>query len=220
VLGDLTKVQALLTVAKRYVITDAGWNLLDFAAQTRDLTSASLVFHTLPIQGYATIDGQDANMINPGYIRSIVQATFYPRAGVPRRPAGATAGEAAEAPGKTTVDVFNGGYTTGLAGRVSAALGRAGYRAGQVADTSVRQTTTVLYGARASGNAGKIAARFGVTAVAGASVAAGHVQILLGAGATMADIGSPAPPAPPTVIPTAGPQGGAVSARNGIPCVN
>ena len=231
VLGDLTKVQALLTVAKRYVITDAGWNLLDFAAETRDLTSGNLVFHTLPIQGYATIDGQDANVVDAGYIQSIVQATFYPRPGSPQQggqpPAADATRNTADAPGKTTVDVFNGGYTTGLAGRVSAALHRAGYRAGEVADTSHRATTAVLYGAGASGNAGKVAAMFGVTAAAGASVAAGHVQVLLGADSTIPHIGSAAapatpsaPPAQPTVIPSTGPQGGAVSARNGIPCVN
>ena len=56
VLSDLTKIQALLTVARQYVIVDAGWNLLDFAAQARNLTSGNLVFHTLPIKGYETID--------------------------------------------------------------------------------------------------------------------------------------------------------------------
>ena len=35
VLSDLSKVPALLSVAKQYVITDAGWNLLDFATQMR-----------------------------------------------------------------------------------------------------------------------------------------------------------------------------------------
>ena len=50
VLSDLTKMQALLSVAQQYVITDAGWNLLDFATQMRDLTSGNLVFRTLPIQ--------------------------------------------------------------------------------------------------------------------------------------------------------------------------
>ncbi len=52
-------------MAKRYVITDSGRNLLDFAAQMRGLTSGSLVFHTLPIKGYATIDNQDANAVDP-----------------------------------------------------------------------------------------------------------------------------------------------------------
>src|ERR1700761_8273678 len=65
VLGDLTKLQALLSVAKQYAITDSGWNLLNFSSQMSSLTGGELVFHTLPIEGYATIDGQSANQINP-----------------------------------------------------------------------------------------------------------------------------------------------------------
>jgi hypothetical protein len=61
---------------------------------------------------------------------------------------------------------------------------------------------------------------FGVTATASASVAAGHVQILLGASATMPQISASATPSPAVVVPSTGPQGGAVSAQNGIPCVN
>ncbi len=225
VLSDLTKVNALLSVAKRYTITDAGWNLLDFAAQARNLTSGNLVFRTLPIQRYATIGGQDANVVSPAYIKAIVQATFYPKPSAPgalqghhRRPSGAARA--------TTVDVFNGGATTGLAGRVSAALARAGYRAGTVGNTSYRTTTAVLHGAGASANASKIAVMFGVAAVASTSVAAGHVEILLGVGATVPNISTPAvstpspPRTPSVVIPTTGPQGGAVTAQNGIPCVD
>ncbi len=47
VLSDLTKINSLLSVAKQYVITDAGWDLLDFASQMRSLTSGNLTFHTL-----------------------------------------------------------------------------------------------------------------------------------------------------------------------------
>jgi LCP family protein required for cell wall assembly len=83
VLGDLTRLESLLSVAKQYVITDSGWNLLDFGTQMRDLTSGNLVFHTLPIEGYATyyIGGasEDVNVINTAYIAAIVQATFYPK---------------------------------------------------------------------------------------------------------------------------------------------
>jgi hypothetical protein len=122
------------------------------------------------------------------------------------------------------VDVFNGGATAGLAGRTSAALAKAGYRAGRVGNTSYRTTTAVLYGARASANASKIAAMFGATAVASASVAPGHVKILLGASATVPAVPAisvPAAPRRPSVVmPTSGPQGGAVSAKTGIPCVD
>jgi LCP family protein required for cell wall assembly len=217
VLSDLTKVAALLSVAKRYVITDAGWNLLDFASQMRSLTSSGLTFHTLPIKGYAVIGGQDANVVDPAYIKAIVRSAFYPKP----RPKRVQHGQTASTTRATTVDVLNGGQTTGLAGRVSAALAKDGYRAGAVANTSYRVTTAVRYGPGASANASKIAAMFGVTAAASATVAAGHVKILLGTSATM-----PRVPASGTsrrravTIPTTGPQGGAVHAKNGIPCVN
>jgi LCP family protein required for cell wall assembly len=213
VLGDLSKMKALLSVARQYVITDAGWNLLDFATETEGLANGNLVFATLPIQGYATIDGQDANVVSPPAIKAIVHAAFYPapaprpRPGAPRRAA--------------TVDVLNGGDTAGLAGRVSAALASAGYRAGRVGNTGYRTATAVRYGDGASAPAGRIARLFGATAAASASVAAGHVQVLLGTSATLPDVPPAGPPAgPASVIPATGPQGGAVTARNGIPCVN
>jgi LCP family protein required for cell wall assembly len=226
VLDDLTKVQALITVAKQYVITDAGWNLLDFAAQMRGLTSANLVFHTLPIQGYQTIDGQDANLVNPGYIKRIVHAAFAASATAP-----SPASHGAALSKKTTVDVLNGGETTGLAKRISTALVRTGYAAGEVGNTALRSATSVLYGAGASASARTIGAMFGVTATPAAAVRPGHVEILLGmgaifpaslaaAGAAGSTVNVAASPSPSSVIPTSGPQGGAVSAQNGIPCVN
>ena len=215
VLNDLTKLQALLSVAKQYVITDAGWNLLDFAGQMRALTSGNLVFRTLPIKGYGTLDNQSVNLVDAANIKAIVHAAFYP---APK--SAAKHGATAQA-GRTTVDVLNGGNSTGLAARVSAALVNAGYRAGKVGDTSYRATTAVSYGAGASASASKIAGLFGVTATASASVAAGHVEILLGASATVPDMTSAsASSSPSAVIPNTGPQGGAVHAKGGIPCVD
>jgi len=220
VLSDLTKVSALLSVARQYVITDSGWNLLDFAATARNLTSANMVFATLPIQGYQTIDGQDANVVNPAQIQQIVHTTFYPRP-APRATHSSSAAST-DNPSATTVDVFNGGQTAGLAHSVSAALASAGYRGGRIGNTSPRSTTGVLYGSGVAASAGKIAGLFGVTAVASDSVQAGHVEVLLGADATVPTVSavSTQKSSPTSVIPSTGPQGGAVSAKNGIPCVN
>jgi len=222
VLSDLTKIQALINVARQYVITDSGWNLLDFAAEARNLTNANLVFHTLPISGYAVIDGQDANTVNAPYIRQIVKATFYPKPATHASGTGPASGSVR--PRDITVDVFNGGQTAGLAHSVSAALVSAGYRAGQIGNTSPRATSAVLYGRGGQQSASKIAGLFDVSAVAGASIPADHVEILLGADATLPAITSTSlglsSPSPTPVIPTAGPQGGAVAAKNGIPCVN
>ncbi len=222
-LNDLSKVSALLSVAKRYVITDAGWNLLDFAAQMRGLTSRDLVFHTLPIKGFATIGGQDANAIDVPYIQRIVHAAFFPapvrRAATPH-PTAATISRAAAR--RTTVDVLNGGHTTGLAGRVSAALVKKGFRAGTVGNTPAQAATSVVYGAGASASAAVIAKLFGVTATPSTATAAGNVQILLGASTVFPGALAPsASPSPSSIIPSTGPQGGAVVApKDGIPCVN
>jgi LCP family protein required for cell wall assembly len=226
VLSDLTKINSLLSVAKQYVITDSGWNLLDFAAQMRSLTSGNLTFRTLPV---VTIDGhidnQDVNIINPPYIKQIVQETFYPSAASSRasRPSSSPSPkpESSADAAKTTVDVYNGGNTAGLAGQVSAALVKDGYRAGLVQNTSVLTTTEVMYGTGASASAAKIAALFHVTATASATVTAGHVEVMLGADATLAEVsGTPAPSSSAVPIPTSGAQGGAVNAKNGIPCVD
>src|SRR5208282_763693 len=122
----------------------------------RSLTGRNVVFRTLPITGYATIDGQDANVVNPAYINSIVHATFYP----PPAPRHGRHRLTAATSKPATVDVFNGGYTAGLAAQVSAALVKVGYPAGTVANTSYRTTTAVRYGPGASASADKIAAAF------------------------------------------------------------
>src|SRR5436190_5359871 len=76
--GDLGKINSLLSVAKQYVITDSGSNLLDFATQIRSLTSGNLSFNTLPIESYITIANQSANQVNVPYIQQLVRNTFYP----------------------------------------------------------------------------------------------------------------------------------------------
>jgi LCP family protein required for cell wall assembly len=222
VLSDFTKINSLLSTAKQYVITDSGWNLLDFASQMRSLTSGNLTFHTLPIMGYETIDDQDANQVNPSYIQQIVQQTFYPPAASSSSSASAKSklAPAADA-AKTTVDVYNGGNIQGLAGQVQAALVKDGYKAGLLGNTAALSTTEVLYGAGSAANASKIAALFKVSATASTTVTAGQVQVLLGADATLAEVsGTAAPTSSAVAIPTSGAQGGAVNATNGIPCVN
>ena len=224
VLGDLTKINSLLSVAKQYVITDSGWNLLDFATQMRSLTSGNLSFHTLRVENYETIDGQSVNVVNVQYIQQVVHQTFYPapRTSSSARPqptATATATVSAAQAAATTVDVFNGGSTQGLAGQVSAVLVKDGFTAGQVSNTTALTATQVLYGTGVKASGAKIASMFGVTATASATVAAGHVQVNLGADATV-PAATPSASSSAAALPTTGAQGGAVVAKNGIPCVD
>jgi LCP family protein required for cell wall assembly len=222
VLSDLTKINSLLSVARQYVITDSGWNLLDFASQMRSLTSGDLTFRTLPIVGYESFGGQDVNQVNPSYIQQLVHETFDPPAASASssslpKPKPESSADAA----KTAVDVYNGGNIQGLAGQVQGALVKDGYQAGTLGNTAALGTTEVLYGAGASASASRIASLFHVTATASPTAAAGHVRVMLGADATLAEASAtPSASSSAIPIPTTGAQGGAVNAKNGIPCVD
>jgi len=112
------------------------------------------------------------------------------------------------------------------------ALTAKGYKAG-ASENSTAQTqkvtsgTQVFYGAGASANAAKIADYFGATAKPLSSLPAGHVEVLLGTGATV--VPSSLTPAVKQSAPTTsssgdnGAVGGAVTvgakAKFGIPCV-
>ena len=241
VLTDLGQLTALLGTAKQYVITDSGWNLLDFATNMHALSGKNLQFYTAPIVGYETIGGQDANQIDVPTIQADIKAKFSPPAASASKASGSKSKPSKKAaqipPASTvTVDVYNGGSTSGLAGSVSQALAAKGYKAGTVGDASsqsqtVATGTEVFYGTGASANAAKIAGYFGATAAALKSLPAGQVEVLLGTGSTVVPSGlapasspSTSPSSTPTSAGNNGAAGGAVTvgsnAKYGIPCVD
>jgi LCP family protein required for cell wall assembly len=248
-LTDISALGQLINAAKNYVITDRSWQLLQTASEMQALTGKNLTFRTLPIATTGTEGGQDVNIVNPAALKQIVHNAFYPSA-APTKPAAAkSAAKPATkksvtslASGTTTVDVYNGNGTPGLAGQLSRALTTAGFKAGKVGDIPAQSSTQVLYGAGASASAAKIAGYYnGVTAAASSSVAAGHVEVLLGTYATSVPSGigsssgsastpsaSPSASASPSGVPAAelqgnGQAGGAVTVKAnapyGIPCV-
>jgi len=230
ILTSIGQLTGLLNTAKQYLITDSTWNLLDFAPQMKALTGKNLQFYTAPITGFATIAGQSANTIDIPTIQAAIKQKFT----APVPAAKSTKKAAAIPPASTvTVDVYNGGTANGLATGVLNALTAKGYKAGVTGNSSAQlQTVTsgtqVFYGAGASANAAKIAGYFGATAKSVSSLTAGHVEVLLGTGATVV---------PSSLTPTVSAQsapstsssgdngavGGAVTvdakAKFGIPCV-
>jgi anionic cell wall polymer biosynthesis LytR-Cps2A-Psr (LCP) family protein len=77
-LTDLGQLGSLLSVARTYLVTDSGWNLLDFLPELNALSGDNLTFKTLPIVGYQTIDGQSANVVDVKAIKHAVHQAFYP----------------------------------------------------------------------------------------------------------------------------------------------
>ena len=239
-LSDITQLPSLLDSAKQYLITDSTWNLLSFAPQMRALTGKNLQFYTAPIVGYATIDGQAANQIDVPTIQAAIKAKFDPAPAVAAASSPAKKAPAIPPASTVTADVYNGGSTSGLATGVSNALAAKGYKAGQVTNATaqtqaVTAGTQVFYGTGASANAAEIAGYFGATAKALSSLPAGHVEVLLGTGATVVPSGLTSAPAAQSAPATSaassatspagnnGAAGGAVTvsskAKYGIPCV-
>ncbi len=248
-LGDVSKLDPLLTVAKQYLQTSADWNLLQFAGEMNALSGQNLKLSTLPITGQEDISGiGDVNTVDTQYIQQTVQKAFSTPPGTATttkssksaskskssaKPSSAKKATAAPVPSASTVtvDVYNAGETNGLAGEVSQALVSKGYVADPPQTASAQQPlTTVSYGAGASANAALIAKDFKVTATASSSVTAGHVQIILGGNTTQLPqaLGGPAPTPTPTPTATASPEIGTTAgdsttvtanAKYGIPCV-
>jgi LCP family protein required for cell wall assembly len=237
ILTSIGQLTGLLNTAKQYLITDSTWNLLDFAPQMKALTGKNLQFYTAPIVGFATINGQAANQIDIPTIQAAIKQKFTAPAPAAKPTGKAKPGTQSKPvpPASTvTVDVYNGGNAPGLATGVSQALVAKGYKAGAVTNaTAQSQTATsgtqVFYGSGASANATKIADYFGATAKSLTTLPAGHVEVLLGTGATVVP-SSLAPASPTAQSATAstsagdnGAVGGAVTvgaqAKFGIPCV-
>jgi anionic cell wall polymer biosynthesis LytR-Cps2A-Psr (LCP) family protein len=184
VLGDVGTVNALLTTARDYLITDNGWDLADFATDMSALTGKNLSFSTLasvpannvPVPGYPS--AQSVNFIDVRAIQRAVNAAFYRSTATPRA-------------SSVTVDVYNGGSTTGLAGQASQALTALGYKAGKAANPAAQsQTVTadsqVFYGAGSELNAESIADELGTKSPAAplSALPARHVEVLLGSAVT------------------------------------
>ncbi|MGD0558379.1 MAG: LCP family protein [Streptosporangiaceae bacterium] len=201
ILDSLDQLTSLLQSASSYVITDSGWNILDFASEMKALSGNNLTFETLPIEGYETIDGQDANEIDIPAIQAEVKSAFTPpvASSAPSpttssaKPAPSASSTSVSYPlSDTVVDVYNAGYTAGLASEVESGLVNAGFSQGEVGDLATQSSTEVLYGsgAAAQANAAKIAGVFDVTAQAGGSVTAGYVEVILGTSATLPSFSS------------------------------
>lgn len=89
VFGDITKLNTLLSTVDQYLITDSGFNLLDFATDMQALTGQHLSFTTLPatpknnvmVPGYPGL--QDVNIIDVPAIKQLVANAFNPEPTVP-----------------------------------------------------------------------------------------------------------------------------------------
>ncbi|WP_084725185.1 LCP family protein [Streptacidiphilus melanogenes] len=238
---DLGKMQGLLGVVKKDVVLDSQWNILDFAQQVPNLTGGNVVFNTLPIQGFATRNGESVNLVDEQQIQRIMHRLTsvdpHPSAAAPAGSSPAapdTAPQPAGPVAPATVDVLNASGITGLAAQKQKDLVDAGWTAGRTGNAPSHARTVIRYGSGASAAqaARQIAAKLGVPATPAAStgLTAGHVEVLLGTdavGAARANTAAGGGSGSGTGGSTSGDavssipfQGASVEMGRGIPCVD
>lgn len=201
--------QALINVTKNDIVIDDRMDPLRFALDASNLTSGNVDFYTLPIEGFATRDGQSVNLVDPSRVQAEVRALLSHSAAPKTKPAPSPKLLNAR---NETVDIYNGSSQNGLAAQTSAQLLTRGFRKGTVASIGTQPQTTITYGPGARTDADILARQYATTATLDASLPAAHIRIDLGTTAGPNNTAS--------TMPTTGAQGSPLRAQGGIPCVN
>jgi anionic cell wall polymer biosynthesis LytR-Cps2A-Psr (LCP) family protein len=159
VLGDISKLNALLGTADQYLITDTGFNLLDFATDMRALSGQDLSFQTLPytpennvpVPGYPGL--QDVNIVNVPYIQRLVQTAFDPQSPATGAKSAAKS-TASPVPTVTAVPAGIAPTSTATAGTQSPGAQVIGSRAATGPTTTPTPTSTAGTGSSGTGSSG------------------------------------------------------------------
>lgn len=73
VLMNPGKLSDVIAAVKRSVVLSDNWNLIQFAAQMRGLNSGNVEFHTIPVEGPATIGGADVLQVDPAAVHDFTE---------------------------------------------------------------------------------------------------------------------------------------------------
>ncbi|MFD5094772.1 LCP family protein [Amycolatopsis thailandensis] len=172
-LANPAKVSDLIDAVKRSVVLDGSWDLLDFVKQMQGVSGGGIAFETIPVVNpdYRYNPKQPtwtAVQVDPAQVRAFAASLIGAQPSTPQTPA------------SPKVDVVNASGKDGLAARVSDLLVEKGFGKGDTTADTGRRTSVVRF-SDASGPAAEIAKLLGGLETQKAdSVAAGHVQVVLG----------------------------------------
>ncbi|MCX5194937.1 LCP family protein [Streptomyces sp. NBC_00249] len=75
---DPVKLIKLIDTAKQDVVTDAGWDLLSFVKQAKNLSGGKVQFSTLPVEGFGRNHGEDINVVDDMKIKRLIAEQIGP----------------------------------------------------------------------------------------------------------------------------------------------
>ncbi|MEU9002510.1 LCP family protein [Streptomyces sp. NPDC048551] len=76
---DPVKLLRLIDTAKEDVVTDAGWDLLGFVKQAKNLSGGKVRFTTLPVERFGRNHGEDINVVDDMKIKRLIAEQIGPQ---------------------------------------------------------------------------------------------------------------------------------------------
>ncbi|MFJ1863697.1 LCP family protein [Streptomyces sp. NPDC088097] len=95
---DPVKLIKLVDTAKQDVVTDAGWDLLPFVKQAKNLSGGKVQFMTLPIEGFGRNLGEDINVVDDMKIKRLIAEQTGPHQADPASPSAPGAASSTASP--------------------------------------------------------------------------------------------------------------------------
>jgi len=218
---------ALLDVAQKSLVIDAGWDLLAFAQQASDIAAGNLEFLTIPTRGTETNARGDVVLVDRRDVRTFVEqriteqerAAEAARAAPPPPPPLPPPPPVDVIASRYVVDVRNASDVSGLAASVAAHVRDLGFTRGKVDNTDPSPTSVVRYTGADGDAADAVAEQLGgIDVERSDDLTAGHVLVVLGADFNPAVLPAPADSTAPGAIDPGTPQG--ATAPPGVPCVD
>ncbi|MFB0632011.1 LCP family protein [Streptomyces sp. AB3(2024)] len=100
---DPAKLIKLIDTAKQDVVTDAGWDLLAFVKQAKNLSGGKVQFTTLPVEGFGRNHGEDINVVDDMKIKRLIAEQIGPQAtATPHAPGAASSPSSPPSPSSSS----------------------------------------------------------------------------------------------------------------------
>ncbi len=185
--SKLSQLQDALTTS---VTLDQDWDVMGFAKELANLSAGNIKFSTVPVvrdDGWSDDGQQSVVVVDPKQVQAYVAGLLG--GSKPDKPKTTTTSSSPAVPSVNrasyTVDVVNGGTTSGLASSVSSFLGGKGFAQGSTGNASSTESSSssksaVLASSANDQGAKAVAALLGgLPVVTSGSVQSGHVKVLI-----------------------------------------
>ncbi|NMD58277.1 MULTISPECIES: LCP family protein [Tsukamurella] len=185
--GKLSQLQDALSTS---VTLDQQWDVMGFAKELANLSAGNVQFSTVPVvrdDGWSDDGQQSVVVVDPKQVQAYVAGLLGDKPGMTKPKATSSSSPAVPSVnrGSYTVDVVNGGTTSGLASNVSTFLGGKGFAQGSTGNASSSESSSssrsaVLASSANDQGAKAVAALLGgLPVVASGTVQSGHVKVLI-----------------------------------------